>query len=62
VNELVRDDAQLLEGKRLHFGAGEALDDPGLVALLDLFYFCLDEFDNDLIVDYKNKKIKTYPT
>lgn len=51
VNEFIGDDTQLLEGKGLDFGARESLDDPGLVPLLDLVYFCFDEPDHDFIIN-----------
>lgn len=51
MNEFVGDDTHLLEGKGLNFGAGESLDDPGLVSLLNLVYFYFDEPDHDFIVD-----------
>ena len=61
VNELVGDDTQLLEGKGLNFGAGESLDDPGLMSLLDLVYFCFDEPDHDFIVDWFNITVYFLP-
>ncbi len=51
VDEFIRDDTKLLEGKGLDFGARESLDDPGLVPLLDLVYFCFDELDHDFIIN-----------
>ena len=52
VDELVRDDAHLLEGESLDSGPGEALNDPALTLLLVLVNLLLNQLDHDIIVDY----------
>jgi len=56
-DELVRDDAHLLQRQGLHFGPGEALNDPALLRVLTGIDFLLNQVDNDLVVDYRTSGV-----
>jgi hypothetical protein len=51
VNELVRDNAETLESEGLHFGAGETLNEPGIVGSLVLGDLSLNKLDDNFIVN-----------
>jgi len=52
LDELVRDNAELLQRKSLHFSAWEALDEVRVIVGLALFNFSLKKLDHNLVVDY----------
>jgi hypothetical protein len=49
VNEFIRNDVHLLEGKGLNTSSWESLKHPALVSLLSILNFLLDSFNNDII-------------
>lgn len=52
-DEFVGDDSDLLERQGLDLGAWKALNDPGLVVLLELHDLVLDKGDDDVVVNYR---------
>ena len=48
-NELVRDDAHLLESDRLRLCPREAFNDPAFLTCFNLLDLLLDELDDDLV-------------
>lgn len=51
VNEFIRDDVHLLEGKGLNTSSRESLKHPALVSLFSILNFLLDSFNNDIILN-----------
>ena len=53
VNELIWDDSHGLQRQSLYLGPGESLDDPTLTLLLKRVNLLLDQFNHNLIINYK---------
>jgi len=51
MDELVRHNSHLLEGKSLNLSSGETLNDPALLLSFEGFDFLLDQVNDDLIIN-----------